>query len=89
MDEVLPAVLGWSNPETAGGANVRLYALDRGASPRWDSGGRTVEKAIIESDGGFYEGDLYLIVPVGTRFNSEKQAALKVDIERILDEHRE
>lgn len=69
---VTRAVLGWSNPETAGGASVRLYALDKGKSPRWDHtqgpGGRTIERAIVERDGGTLEGDRYLVVWMGNRF---------------------
>lgn len=69
---VLPAVLGWANAD--GGENVRLYALDRGKSPRWDNGGRTVERAIVEADGGNREGDRYLIVRLGDRFVSDEDA---------------
>lgn len=69
MSEVIPAVLGWSNPDTAGGANVRLYALDVSGNPRWaPDGGRTIERALIERDGGFSEGDRYLVVRIGDRF---------------------
>lgn len=71
--DITPAVLGWSNPTTNGGANLRLYALDKGPSPRWDKdGGRTIEMALIERDGGrLYEGDRYLVVHLGDRFISE------------------
>lgn len=74
---ILKAVLGWSNPDSHGGNNMRLYALDRGDSPRWArQGGRTAERAIIEAGGG--EGDRYLIVPIGNRFVSEDR------MERIM-----
>lgn len=73
-EEILPARLGWSNPETGGGANGRLYATDKNESPRWDDalgrGGRTIERALIERDGAVFEGDQYLIVRVGDRFKS-------------------
>jgi hypothetical protein len=73
---VIPAVLGWSNPQTAGGGSVRLYALDQGASPRWaPDGGRTIERAITERDGGTFEGDRYLVVHLGDRFVSDELAA--------------
>lgn len=78
-ERVIPAVLGWSNEGTGGGANLRLYARDAGESPRWDNslgrGGRTVERVIIERDGGMHEGDRYLVVRLGGRFFSHDQEA--------------
>lgn len=73
--EVIPAVLGWSNPTTAGGASVRLYALDVDPSPRWArDGGRTIERALVERDGGNFEGDRYLVVRLGDRFVKDEAA---------------
>lgn len=71
---IIPAVLGWSNPGTAGGENVRLYALDKGDSPRWDGDGRTIERALIEHDEmpPYMEGDRYLVVRIGDRYISDK-----------------
>lgn len=67
--KILKAVLGWANPETHGGNSLRLYALDKGDSPRWAPfGGRTVEQAIIEHYGKQLEGDRYLVVHLGDRF---------------------
>lgn len=83
-DEVIPAVLGWANPDPAVD-NVRLYALDRGGSPRWaPDGGRSVERAIVERDGGNREGDRYLVVRVGTRFSEERMRQLQAQIEGWL-----
>jgi hypothetical protein len=70
-ERVVPAYLGWGNPErdTVG---LRLYATDRGESPRWDrefKGGRVAEYALPGS-----EGDRYLIVHLGDRFTADEVA---------------
>ena len=68
--QITPAVLGWSNP-TTGPESLRLYATDKGKSPRWDGEhGRVVEQALREQ-GGTGEGDRYLVVRVGDRFTSD------------------
>lgn len=84
---ITPAVLGWSNPVTAGGANVRLYATDVDNGPRWaENGGRTVERAIVERDGGMFEGDRYLIVHLGDRFTTaDVEARIAAAIAEALD----
>jgi len=76
---VLPAVLGWSNGAdgTAGWENLQLYGLDNGPSPRWEKpGGRIVERALRERDGGS-EGDRFLVVrlPGGRRTTDEDLVA--------------
>lgn len=83
--DVLKSVLGWANPDSHGGNNLRLYALDQGDAPRWaEDGGRTVERAIIEAGGG--EGDRYLIVPVGNRFvNKDRMERIIMAIDEILE----
>lgn len=74
VNDMLELVLGWSNPETAGGESLRLYALDNGGGPRWDrslgAGGRTAERALIHAstDGQHREGDRYLLIRLGDRF---------------------
>lgn len=90
MSEILPAVLGWSNPETAGGANVRLYARDQDHAPRWAAdGGRTVERAIVERDGGLFEGDRYLVVRIGDRFVSDQvEHRIAAAVQAALEEQQ-
>lgn len=80
---IIKAYLGWSNPETAGGENLRLYSLERGPSPRWAfDGGWTVEREIITQSGPDQEGDRYLVVKLGNRFFPEGYAdALVEEIE--------
>jgi hypothetical protein len=70
--EILPAVLGWANPDT-GPESCRLYALDEGDAPRWARPvARVAEQAIREKvtpyPSGVGEGDRYLVVRVGSRF---------------------
>lgn len=86
---VLPAVLGWGNPERDR-ESCRLYALDAGPSPRWldPPAGRVVEQGIREAGvtpypSGQGEGDRYLIVRVGSRFVSED--GVRAVAERIMD----
>jgi hypothetical protein len=82
----LKAYLGWANEGTHGGNSLRLYALDRGPSPRWaEGGGRTVERAILET---FYtnEGDRYLVIRLGNRFVSDEEMDI---IARWIEEHVE
>jgi hypothetical protein len=81
---VIPAVLGWSNPDTKETSN-RLYATDIDRSPRWaPDGGRTIERA-IDATASSYEGDRYLIVHVGDRFvTDERMAELTAAIEKLL-----
>lgn len=88
LNSIIPAILGWSNPKTAGGANVRLYATDQGDSPRWAAdGGRTIERAIMERDGGMFEGDRYLVVHLGDRFTSQElEDRVKAAIAKALAE---
>ena len=85
---VIKAVLGWSNPETAGGDSLRLYALDKGPSPRWmPNGGRTIERALIENQ-PTYEGNRYLVVHLGDRFADEELTTRLIRvIEEILGEN--
>jgi hypothetical protein len=85
---VLPAVLGWGNPERDR-ESCRLYSLDAGPGPRWlePPAGRVVEQGIREAGvtpypSGQGEGDRYLIVRVGSRFVSEEAVARAA--ERIL-----
>lgn len=75
---ITPAVLGWKNPDDDG-RSLRLYALDRGPSPRWDRSssptGRTVECAVAGDTfdtHGAGEGDRYLVVRVGDRYTDEE-----------------
>lgn len=71
---VVPAVLGWSNPDT-GPENLRLYATDRGNAPRWvRPHARVVEQALRET-AATGEGDRYLVIRLGTRFLSDDAAA--------------
>lgn len=73
-DSVLPAVLGWGNPEPDR-VGLRLYATDRDRSPRWDKlypGGRVAEYAVVERF-GTAEGDRFLIVRVGDRFTPDAE----------------
>lgn len=66
--ENFPAVLGWSNPDT-GPASLRLYATDRGDSPRWARPrARVIEDALMEA--GSTEGDRYIVTRLGDRFVS-------------------
>lgn len=70
---MIPAYLGWGNEERDS-AGVRLYATDRGQSPRWDMryrGGRVVEYALVEQFGQA-EGDRFLIVRIGDRFTPDE-----------------
>lgn len=60
MNYAVAAKLGWSNADT-GPESVRLYALDRGDSPRWASPhARTVETALLEY--GVCEGSRAVVV---------------------------
>jgi hypothetical protein len=71
-DRVIPACLGWGNPERDK-VQLRLYATDLDASPRWSTdfpGGRVVEYAATERKGT--EGDRYLVVRVGNRFTTDE-----------------
>jgi hypothetical protein len=75
---VVPAVLGWSNGDT-GPASVRVYATDRGDSPRWAKPrARVIEDALLEA--GCHEGDRIAVVVLGDRFTErtpdDVQAAL-------------
>lgn len=94
---VLPAVLGWSNTEVG----CRMYALDKGPSPRWHrdgrdpnatgdgrtSDGRTIEYALRQIDGTDREGDRYLIIRLGDRFVDDARAAdLTAKITALLEE---
>lgn len=85
-DPIIPAYLGWGNPERDS-LGVRLYATDDGDSPRWDTrwpSGRVAEQAISERFP--HEGDRYLIVRVGDRFTpDEKMQALTEAIAGLLD----
>ena len=72
VERVVPAYLGWGNPERDK-VQLRLYATDDGDSPRWDErfpGGRVVEYAVTERFGP-REGDRYLVVRVGDRFTPD------------------
>lgn len=88
---VLPAVLGWANPDT-GPENLRLYALDAGPSPRWAKPhARVVEQAIVEYDGGqLREGDRYLVVRLGSRFvDDDRVASILSRVAALLTEEPE
>jgi hypothetical protein len=93
---VIPAVLGWRNPDDDG-KSLRLYALDRGSSPRWDRQssptGRTIECALVSTDPREYgrgEGDRYLVVRLGDRFTSPEAAdRIAARIEHLLDDAEE
>lgn len=87
---VLPAVLGWSNPDT-GPESLRLYATDQGCSPRWvKPHARVVETALRESPADTSEGDRYVVVRVGNRFTSdETTAACVVAVHNAIYELRE
>lgn len=72
---VIPAYLGWGNPERDK-VGLRLYATDHedATAPRWDTaylGGRVVEYAATERGGT--EGDRFLVVRVGNRFTSDEE----------------
>lgn len=72
MATVIPARLGWGNPERDK-VQLRLYATDKGDSPRWDTdypGGRVVEYAAVEQEAS--EGDRFLVVRVGDRFTDDE-----------------
>jgi hypothetical protein len=70
---VLPAVLGWRQGHDT--ENLRLYALDRGPSPRWmGPAGRVAEEGIRETVGA-YEGDRFLVVHLGSRHVPDEQVA--------------
>lgn len=90
VNDMLELVLGWSNPETAGGESLRLYALDAGDSPRWDKslgdGGRTAERALIHAstDGQHGEGDRYLLIRLGDRFSDADMLAEQI-AQRLVD----
>jgi hypothetical protein len=61
---VIPAVLGWANPDT-GPNQMRLYALDDGPNPRWAKPhARTLETALDESC-GLFEG-MHAVLTVET-----------------------
>lgn len=65
---VIPAVLGWSNPDT-GPWDTRVYATDQGDSPRWAKPhARVVEQALYEA--GAREGDRLVVVVLGDRFST-------------------
>lgn len=69
---VIPAYLGWGNPERDK-VSLRLYATDNDDAPRWDrtyEGGRVVEYAVVERFGQA-EGDRFLVVRVGDRFTPD------------------
>jgi len=90
---VIPAILGWRNPEDDG-RSLRLYALDRGPSPRWDRqsspAGRTIETALGSTDPREYgrgEGDRLLVVRLGDRFvDADRAEAIAGAVEALLDE---
>jgi hypothetical protein len=86
--DVLKAYLGWANEETHGGESLRLYALDKGPSPRWDKtrpGGRTIERGLIDNFGTEREGDRYLVVRLGDRFVSDKvMEAISIMIQNLV-----
>jgi hypothetical protein len=90
---VIPAVLGWRNPEDDG-LSLRLYARDAGPSPRWDRqsspAGRTIECALASPVAGQYgrgEGDRYLVVRAGDRFVDEDRLAALVDaVEELVEQ---
>lgn len=69
--DIIPASLGWANPERDA-VGLRLYATDKGDAPRWDDapGGRVAEYAVVERFGQA-EGDRFLIVRVGDRFTTD------------------
>jgi len=72
---VIPAVLGWSNPDT-GPADLRAYATDQGPSPRWAKPhARVIEDALIEA--GCTEGDRLAIVIIGDRFTDVDVDAIR------------
>lgn len=83
--EIIPATLGWSNPETAGGESKRLYATDVGQG-RWaPNGGRTIERALMENES--FEGDRFLVIRIGDRFISDGKAQLlKEMIQKNLED---
>lgn len=87
MSLVLPCVLGWSNPDPAP-ESYRLYALDAGPNPRWlrPPFGRVAEQGIREADEPAHEGDRFLLVRVGDRFDGERMLVLQQRIEELLDE---
>lgn len=71
-DAVIPAYLGWGNPERDK-VQLRLYATDHDDGPRWDrqyEGGRVVEYAAVERCA--VEGDRFLVVRVGNRFTPDE-----------------
>lgn len=71
-EEVIPAYLGWKNPEPDK-LSLRLYATDDDNGDRWDKRwpcGRVVEQAITERFPN--EGDRYLVVRLGSRFTSDE-----------------
>jgi hypothetical protein len=76
VNYAVAAKLGWSNPDT-GPEPLRLYATDRGDSPRWASPhARTVETALIEY--GVEEGARAVVVtlPAGITSLQLDQCAL-------------
>jgi len=88
----LQTYLGWSNEDTHGGESLRLYALDKGQSPRWaPNGGRTVERALLEHNGGNRgEGDRYLVVRLGDRFTDMEFVARVISsVERVMQQDAE
>lgn len=82
---VIPAYLGWGNPERDT-VQLRLYATDEGSKDRWDDrfpGGRVVEYAVTERHGT--EGDRYLVVRVGNRFTTDgRMTEVTEAIESVL-----
>lgn len=86
MSAVIPAVLGWKNPDDDG-SQLRLYALDKGPGPRWSKDsptGRTIELA-AQVDGN--EGHRYLLVHLGDRYTD--QAVIDHFAEHIEQIHAE
>lgn len=66
---VIPAELGWANPDT-GPENLRLYAGDI-SNPRWaQPHARVAEQPLMEQESR--EGDRFLIVRVGDRFTPDE-----------------
>jgi hypothetical protein len=70
---IVPAVLGWANPDT-GPEQLRLYALDKGDGPRWAKPHARVVETALRENATHYEGDRFLVVHIGKdRFVSPEQ----------------